>query len=217
VNDRPLGGDYAVTLWLLAALLLLGGYFFFLRPVLDEADGYAQAAQLSIATAERDEQALADRSRVLSRAQAIRAELHGTVLASSTSASTASFLGDVQRLAHRDGIVLQAMRPDASAPPAPATPPPVAVMPRAVGGAKPGEPPSAAPPEHLDAFEIESHGPFRSVVRFVGDLSHMPTLVRVGSVRLARLQRDGPRIDRDHPLDATIAIQTIRFDRSALH
>jgi Tfp pilus assembly protein PilO len=195
--------DPARLLWLLAALVLAGGVLLLIRPAEENLSAVDAQSDALLQQSLSAEQALRERARVQEIASHIREELAGVTLRDTASESMEALLGDVQGVAARDSLTVSEVRPTApfESPAASLATPPAS-----------GNPLDAA---QKNDYDISVRGSYRDIVEFLRDLSHMPTLTRVVSAELER-SSTGLAPDGSPLLDATVHVQTIRLDPTAL-
>ncbi|HTV72426.1 MAG TPA: hypothetical protein VME66_01815 [Candidatus Acidoferrales bacterium] len=195
--------DPARLLWMLAALVLAGGALFLIKPAEDDLSATDAHSDALLQQALSAEEALQERARVQALASRIRQELASVTLRHTASESVEALLGDVQNIAARDTLTVSELKPTSSFETAP------------VALATPSASANPLDSAQTSDYDISVRGSYRDIVSFLRDLSHMATLTRVVSAELER-SSTGAASDGSPLLDATVHIQTIHLDPSAV-
>ena len=185
--------DRERTLWLLAACMLVGGYFVTTQRYERQIAASTHRAQMLYDKANLNRRVISQRAKAQTLRRELRSYLDGVLFAPKRSLVTAMLLRDLDTLARRHGTEIAAISPQTNPKDSPTS---VAASPL------PGTRPEADSLQD-EIFDISARGRFSDLLGFIAQLPRQHVLLRVSQVNFSL--HGSPKADTNAPvLDAKI-------------
>lgn len=198
MTGEPMNRKIGPALWMGALCILAGSYYGLASTYGRNVQGLQAASQSDYVATLRNRKLIANAGKARALAAELEQRLQPVMRATSSSATVATFLQDLDTSAKTDGCQLLSIVPAQSQPTSTAAPASTA---RKAGARFPYAP--------LGDADVVVRGSYPGLLRFLRGMSSGRTLVEVKSVSLAIVPHDKPR--GNGALDATIHVTIFHY------